>query len=84
MMDFKKNLFDLIQIAEKNLQSKQNQLDSSGNPSKSHIQGQINNVIDKIVNYKITLDIAVYSNETVANFTKEVREIEKQIREINI
>ena len=83
-MNFKKNLFDLIQVAEKSLQSKQAQLDSFDNLAKSHIQGQINNVAGKIVNYKSTLEIAVYSNETVANFTKEVREIEKQIKEIII
>jgi hypothetical protein len=84
MMDFKKNLFDLIQIAEKNLLLKQNQMDSSEKPNKSHIKGQINNVINKIANYKTALDIAVYSNETVANFTKEAKEIEKQIEEIII
>jgi hypothetical protein len=84
MIGYKKNLFDLIQIAEKNLQSKQRQLDSSNNPSKSHNQGQINIVINKIVNYKTTLDVAVYSNKTVANFIKEVKRIEEQIKEINI
>ena len=84
MIDFKKNLFDLIQIAEKNLQSKQIQLDSSNNPNNTNIQSQINNVIIKIFIYKTRLDIAVYSNETEANFIKNVREIEEQIKEINI
>lgn len=83
-MDYKKNLLDLIQIAEKNLGLKQVQLDSSGNPSKSHLQGEINNVIDKIINYKTSLKISVYSDETVGNFTKVAKEIEEQIKMINV
>jgi ribosome assembly protein YihI (activator of Der GTPase) len=83
-MDFKKELFDLIQIAEKQLQTRQRQLDNSDNLSKSHIQGQINNVIDRIDNYKETLKIAVNSNETIPNFKDEIRKIEEQIKEINI